>query len=234
MHYAAILAGGSGVRMGNPDKPKQFFFVGEKPILVHTVEKFCVSGSFEKVLVLCPATWVQQTRDLLQRFCPEFVSQIAVIQGGETRNGTILNSLKYLEQNGLLDDDAIVVTHDAVRPFVNLRIIEDNIAAALKTGACDTVVPATDTIVESLDGDAISAIPDRHFLYQGQTPQSFNGRKLKEVLESLSDEEKAVLTDACKAFVLRGLPVQLVRGDASNIKITYPQDLRVAETMLGE
>ena len=88
--------------------------------------------------------------------------------------------------------------------------------------------------MESADGQMIASIPERRFLYQGQTPQSFNARKLKEVLESLTEEEQSILTDACKAFVLRGIPVQMVRGDASNIKITYPQDLRVAEAMLGE
>ena len=64
--FAAILAGGSGTRMGNPDKPKQFLMLGSKPILVHTVEKFCVTGEFDAVLVLCPETWVQQTRDVGQ------------------------------------------------------------------------------------------------------------------------------------------------------------------------
>ena len=93
-------------------------------------------------------------------------------------------------------------------------------------------VPATDTIVESLDGELISSIPNRSVLYQGQTPQSFNMRELRETLESLTPEESAILTDACKAFVLRGKKVALVRGDVSNIKITYPQDLRVAEAML--
>lgn len=234
MNYAAILAGGSGVRMGNPEKPKQFFYVGDKPILVHTVEKFCASGAFDKVIVLTPASWIYQTRDLLAKFLPEYQDVTEIVAGGETRNDTILNSLRLLESEGLLDDDAILVTHDAVRPFVSLRIIEDNIDAAGRSGACDTVIPATDTIVESADGQMIASIPERRFLYQGQTPQSFKAQKLKEVLESLTEEEQAILTDACKAFVLRGIPVQMVRGDVSNIKITYPQDLRVAEAMLGE
>lgn len=94
------------------------------------------------------------------------------------------------------------------------------------------MVPATDTIVESANGETISAIPNRSVLYQGQTPQSFNMGALKEMLASLTAEERDILTDACKAFVLRGRPVALVRGDVSNIKITYPQDLRVAEAML--
>ena len=217
MQFAAILAGGSGVRMGNPNKPKQFFYLGDKPILVHTLEKFCAAGCFDGILVLTPATWVQQTKD---------------IAGGAERNDTIMNAIRYFEDECQADDASIIVTHDAVRPFVSLRIIEDNIAAALAHGACDTVVPATDTIVESLDGELISSIPNRSVLYQGQTPQSFNMRELRETLESLTPEESAILTDACKAFVLRGKKVALVRGDVSNIKITYPQDLRVAEAML--
>lgn len=80
--YAAILAGGSGTRMGNPDKPKQFLMLGSKPILVHTVEKFCVSGEFDAVLVLCPETWVQQTKDLLAKYSPHYAQEVTVIAGG--------------------------------------------------------------------------------------------------------------------------------------------------------
>ena len=232
MVFAAILAGGSGVRMGNPNKPKQFFYLGEKPILVHTLEKFCASGRFDGVLVLTPATWVQQTRDIIAKHCPQYADTVAVIAGGAERNDTIMNAIRYFEDECDADEGSIVVTHDAVRPFVSLRIIEENIEAAAEYGACDTVVPATDTIVESADGKVISAIPDRSKLYQGQTPQSFNMAALREMLESLTAEESAILTDACKAFVLRGRPVALVRGDVGNIKITYPQDLRVAEAML--
>ena len=69
--YAAILAGGSGTRMGNPEKPKQFMMLGSKPIIAHTVEKFCAEGVFERVLVLCPESWIQKTQDLLRRYCPD-------------------------------------------------------------------------------------------------------------------------------------------------------------------
>ena len=233
MQFAAILAGGSGVRMGNPDKPKQFFFLGDKPILVHTLEKFCAAGCFDKVLVLTPATWVKQTRDIVAKHCPQYVDQVEVIAGGAERNDTIMNAIAHLEKECGADEASIIVTHDAVRPFVSLRIIEENVAAAREHGACDTVIPATDTIVESVDGATISAIPNRSVLYQGQTPQSFNMAELKRTLESLTGEERAILTDACKAFVLRGKPVALVRGDVENMKITDPQDLRIAEALLG-
>ena len=94
--YAAILAGGSGTRMGNPEKPKQFLMLGDKPILAHTVEKFCAGNYFEKVVVLCPESWVQKTNDLLRRYCPEFCESVSVIAGGSSRNATIRNAIAHL------------------------------------------------------------------------------------------------------------------------------------------
>ena len=110
--------------------------------------------------------------------------------------------------------------------------IEDNIRYAQEYGACDTVIPASDTIVESAGHEIISNIPDRSIMYQGQTPQSFKAKKLKELYEGLTEEEKEILTDACKIFVIKGQDVHLVEGEVFNIKITYPYDLRVAETLI--
>lgn len=230
--YAAILAGGSGTRMGNSETPKQFLELGGKPILIHTIEKFCVANCFDAVIVLCPEQWIRQTRDLLKRHCPLFADSVVVIAGGATRNDTVMNAIAYLEERCGVDGDTVIVTHDAVRPFVSQRIIQENVEMARECGACDTVIPATDTIVESRDAATISAIPDRRNLYQGQTPQSFNLAKLKRLMESLTEEEEAILTDACKIFVLRGEEVALVRGDSSNMKITYPQDMRLAQALL--
>ena len=232
--FAAVLAGGSGTRMGNADKPKQFLDLGGKPVIVHTLEKFLAGDRFDAVVVLCPATWVRQTEDLIAAHCGHYADKVAVIAGGAQRNDTVRNAVRHITENYEVDDDTILVTHDAVRPFVTFRMIEENIAAAREFGACDTVVPATDTIVESLDGAAISSVPERHTLYQGQTPQTFNLRKLEQLIDSLTPEEAETLTDACKIFVLRGETVALVEGDTSNMKITYPQDLRLARALLED
>lgn len=230
MVYAAILAGGIGSRMGE-DKPKQYIRIGGRPIILHTIEKFILCGEFEEILILCPKEWVEYTKSLLDRYM-EPSNKIRVLEGGSTRNETIQNAIGYIEKAGNLKEDTILVTHDAVRPFVTYRIIQDNIKAAKEYGACDTVVPATDTIVESTNNDTITAIPDRAKLYQGQTPQSFNALKLKTLYQSLTDGEKEVLTDAAKIFVIKGEKVHLVKGENSNIKITYPYDLTVAESLL--
>lgn len=231
MIFAAILAGGTGTRMGNVEKPKQYMLLGDKPIIVHTIEKFFVNQKFEKILVLCPKTWIKPTRDLVNTHIGEN-DRIVVIEGGELRNDTIMNAITYVEENYPVDEDSVLVTHDSVRPFLTHRIIEENIEYAQRYGACDTVIPASDTIVESVDGKNISSIPNRGHMYQGQTPQSFRILKLKELYLSLTEEEKLILTDAAKIFVIRGEEVRLVEGEVNNIKITYPYDLKVANVIL--
>ena len=230
MVFGAVLAGGIGSRMGN-EKPKQYLNIGRKPIIVHTLEKFYINDKFEKIIVLCPQQWINHTQNLINKHIGEN-DRIVVLAGGQTRNETIMNAIKYIEENYTIDDDAIIVTHDSVRPFLTHRIIEENIKYAKEYGACDTVIPATDTIVQSDDSQVISDVLDRSKMYQGQTPQSFKIKKLKSLYEGLSQEEKTILTDAAKIFVMKGEKVYLVDGEVSNIKITYPYDLRVAETLI--
>lgn len=228
--FGIILAGGQGTRMGNAERPKQFMEIGKKPIIIHTIEKFAIHSAFDKVIVLSPRAWISHTRDLIRKYIPR--SSNVVVQGGSTRNETIMNGIRYIEENFGLDDNTIIVTHDSVRPFVSHRMIEENIRAAQECGACDTVIPATDTIVESAGHQFISSIPDRSTMYQGQTPQSFRAKKLRDIYESLTAAEKQILTDACKILVLKGEKVQLVEGDVTNIKITYPSDIRLAEALM--
>ncbi|MBQ8859762.1 MAG: 2-C-methyl-D-erythritol 4-phosphate cytidylyltransferase [Ruminococcus sp.] len=233
MVFSVILAGGTGNRMGNTDKPKQFLTIKDKPIIIHTIEKFLAQPKFEKIIVLTPQMWIDHTNRIISKYIGE-CKKIAVISGGDTRNETIMNSINYIEENYTLDDDTIIVTHDSVRPFVTHRIIEENIAAAQTFGACDTVIPATDTIVESVNGNVISSIPERKNMYQGQTPQSFKAKQLREIYNSLTDSERDILTDAAKILVMKGYDVKLVQGETYNIKITYPYDLKIAKSLLEE
>jgi 2-C-methyl-D-erythritol 4-phosphate cytidylyltransferase len=231
MTIAAILAGGIGSRMGNLGTPKQYLLVGGKPILVHTVEKFWVHPEVDCVVVLTPSSWCSHTGDILNEHLPKNHG-VAVVAGGARRNDTLRCALDYVKKH-FGEQNHVLVTHDAVRPFVTHRIISENIAAAAKFGACDTVIPATDTIVSSENGQVIHSIPPRETMYQGQTPQSFQCRLLARLMDSLTPEEETQLTDACKIFTLKGDPVALVRGETHNIKITYPYDLKVANALLG-
>lgn len=231
MVFAAIFAGGIGSRMGNSDTPKQYLELGTKPVIIHTIEKFFVNDKIDEILVLCPKAWVAHTQALVEKHLPKG-KKITVISGGATRNGTLEKAIEYIENNCEVTEDTVIVTHDAVRPFLTHRIIDENVEAAVKYGACDTVIPATDTIVKSQDGKIISSIPDRSKMYQGQTPQSFRLKELERVLASLTEDEKAILTDACKIFSIKNKDVYMVEGEVFNIKITYPYDLKVAHTLL--
>ena len=222
MIFGVVLAGGIGSRMGNVDKPKQYLLVGEKPIIIHTLERFYVQNEFEKIIVLCPEEWVSHTKNLIKKYMKD-TDRIVVLRGGDTRNETIMNSLRYIEKEYGLDDDTIVVTHDSVRPFVTQRIIEENIKYAKEYGACDTAVAATDTIVYSQDNVLISDIPDRSKMYQGQTPQTFNALKLKNLYESLTEEEKAEE----KSNILNGL------NFARKVVVTQECDFLLLDEILG-
>ena len=146
MIFAAILAGGIGSRMGETDTPKQFLTLGTKPVIIHTIEKFVINENIDKTIVLIPKNFINHTKNLINEHIGDN-EDIIVIEGGETRNDTLMNSIKYIDENFGIDDESIIITHDSVRPFVTHRIINDNIDAARKYGACDTVIPATDTIV---------------------------------------------------------------------------------------
>ena len=159
--------------------------------------------------------------------------RVVVLEGGETRNED--NHEFYSLYAGRLW--CWMTTHCLSHMILcarclTHRIIEENIEYGQKYDAVDTVIPATDTIVASENGEIISDVPDRSKMYQGQTPQTFRAKKLKDLYYSLSDEEKGILTDASKIFVMKGEKVHLVQGEVFNIKITYPYDLRVAESLI--
>ena len=96
MIFAAILAGGVGSRMGNSDVPKQFLNLGDKPILIHTIEKFIINSKFDKILVLTPNNFINSTIDLIRNIEGE-TDKIIVLEGGETRNDTIRNAINYIK-----------------------------------------------------------------------------------------------------------------------------------------
>jgi len=233
MIFGGILAGGIGSRMNIADMPKQFLELGAKPIIIHTLEKFLVCPDIDYVYIGVHENWILHMEDLLEKYIKIRKNVVRIVAGGEDRNSTIMNIVAAIEKDFGESDENYIITHDSVRPFVTARILNDNIEAVLKYKACDTVIGAVDTIVTSKDGNIISEIPDRKNMYQGQTPQSFQINLLKELYSELSEDEKRVLTDACKICVVRQAPVYLVRGETSNLKITTVSDYKIAQAMVG-
>lgn len=230
MVYCAILAGGIGSRMGT-EMPKQYLMLSGKPVIVHTIESFLSVDKIDQILVLCPDDWVEYTKGLIEKSIIKN-EKLVVLAGGKTRNDTIIEAIDYIKKIASINENDILITHDAARPFVSGEIIEDNITYGLQYGACSTYVNAVDTIAISKDGKVVSEVTDRSQMYQTQTPQTFGVLELEEMLGNLSEEEKEKYTDAVGIGLAAGKDVYMVKGDYKNIKITYPHDLVVAEAIL--
>lgn len=227
--HAIILAGGSGSRVKGATLPKQFIKIGTKPLLTSTVEKFVFHPEIQSVCIVAPKAWLSHTRDLFHA-C-SYAQKLIFCEGGRSRQESLYLGTQKIQE--LYGPGSIILSHDAARPFVSLRVINDNINALLEgASACDTVIPATDTIVCSQNNQTITSIPDRRFLYQGQTPQSFFAKDYLRAYETIGECEE--ITDAAKLLLKVGVEVKLVEGDPFNIKITNDHDVAIADFLLSK
>ncbi len=232
MLYYMIMAGGIGSRMNSPELPKQYLKIDDEPIIVKTIRNFEDFGSFAAGVVCCPIDWIEYTKAMLLENGISSDS-ITVISGGKNRNCSVKNGCRFLSENYNITDDDIILTHDAVRPFINSRIIKENIFAVNEFGAANTVMPVYDSIIRSTDSEFLNECVKRDDIYRVQTPQSFRLKELEFVINSLTDEELASYTDVASIFHNKGYNVRLVKGSDNNIKITTPFDLAVAQAIIA-
>lgn len=229
MIFAGIVAGGCGSRVKSAVIPKQFIEIGGVPIIVRTVRAFLAVDSIDVVYVGIKPDWHEYTDELFERFGID-KKRVKVIDGGADRNGTVMNIANAISAEYGENEKDIILTHDAVRPFVTEKIIRDNINAMAKHSACGTYMPAADTIIRS-DGEKVRETLTRSELYQAQTPQTFRLGELRKNYHSLSEEQNKKLTDTCSVFTACNEDIYLVVGDALNFKITTDSDLRMANAL---
>ncbi len=229
MVFAGILAGGHGRRMGE-NLPKQFLEVGGQPILIRTIDAFIQAERFDCVYVAIAEDWLEYAKEMVLKYFGAD-SGIRIIGGGSDRTGSLLRVIDAINTDFGEDEHHVLVSHDAVRPFVNERIIDESIVRAQECGCAGTVIPTTDTIIVSEDGMTVGDIPDRSGMFRAQTPQSFRIGLYLDALNALSKEQRAQVTDVCGVFSRVGKTVRLVIGDEYNIKITTPLDLITAEAI---
>jgi 2-C-methyl-D-erythritol 4-phosphate cytidylyltransferase len=221
---AIILGGGVGKRLQG-DIPKQFLPLGTRPMIVHTVEAFQQSPSLDAIVVVMPEGWEQRCSDELKPF--GFTKVKGIITGGETRQLSCWQALQYLAA----DPPHICVIHDAARPLLTVRMIEQ----AVREGeqGMTFALPLTDTIVESRDGEITTILP-REQLRQVQTPQSFPFQTLWEAHRTALEEGIRDASDDAGLVLRLGNQVRVIEGDPRNIKITGPADLELAQHLLRE
>ncbi len=216
-----IPAGGVGARFGGRT-PKQFVRFGATPILAVTVGRFAGHPAVAAVVVAAPPLFVARTRRILAPLARRV--PLIVVAGGRTRQDSV-----WLALQAVLDDAAVVVVHDGVRPLITRRLIDAVVAAAAETGAAICGLPITET-VKRVRGDLVEATLDRSELWTVQTPQAFRADLLREAHEK-ARRDGVVGTDDAMLVERLGHPVRVVRGLLENIKITTPEDLRRAQSL---
>jgi len=229
--YAAILAGGSGTRLNAP-LPKQFLMLGDAPVFIHSARKLLSDERVRQLWIGANGDWY----DLAQQQIDEYLDgdpRVMMCEGGSDREETLLNTLHAIAGHNGIGPDDVVLIHDSVRPFFTMRIIDDVLRELEFCDACNTVVPVNDTIVQSADGKTISGMPDRSELFAGQSPQGFKIKALLEAFQSLSPQERKLLTETTRVCFMKNISVHIVMGEFFNFKITTPYDWHVAQNILN-
>lgn len=235
MIFAAILAGGKGTRMKSATLPKQFLPLGDTPMLIYTINKFLSVSQIDKIYIGINPEWKDYALELISTHLSESAcAQIELVDGGKDRNESLFNVVEKIENDFGQTDEDILITHDAVRPFVSTEMIEQNIDACARHGAVGTVIGATDTVYFSENLRDVSDVPDRENVFLAQTPQTFNIKVLKDAYESLDNADKKSLTDGCKICAKAGVKVKMVQGDVSNFKVTTDTDYLFAQTLVSK
>jgi len=235
MIYASILAAGLGTRMHRQDMPKQFLPLGEKPIIIHTLEQFFINTSVGRVIIVAPSEWVPYTEDLLIQYNLTN-KEFAVIPGGINKPVSISLAAHYIRDTWGVNDEDVLVAHDAIRPFITQRIIDENIEAAKKYGAANTAIITNDAKFVSKDGSFLDEVLPFHQIFAEQTPQSY---LLSEFLEILKKAEESGIrlfaeSELPRLWINMGQTMYIVRGEYFNMKIINPYDLEVANALLRE
>ncbi|WP_320199117.1 bifunctional cytidylyltransferase/SDR family oxidoreductase [Agrobacterium sp. rho-13.3] len=223
-----ILGGGVGARFG-ATTPKQFLKLAGRMVIEHTVDVFEKSPHIDEIVVVTRLDYVDQCWHLVNLNGWSKVTKVIV--GGNERMDSTYSAIKSLND---YDDGTKVLLHDAVRPFVTEEILHRCVAALDVFPAVDVVIPSSDTIVAVHDNGCISSIPPRSTMRRGQTPQAFTLGVLKQAYEKALAGGLKDFT--CDCGVVRGmlphLPVATVQGADTNIKVTTPTDLFLAEKLM--
>jgi len=223
-----VPAAGMGRRMGGA-LSKQYLNLAGRPILTHTLSLFERHPLIEHIYPIVPPHEISFCQQ--QIIAPfEFTKVRRIIPGGEQRQDSVRYGLRALAEDGLDQDERVILIHDGVRPLFNPGLIEELLRAVNKHGACVVGVPAKDTIKEVVSG-MICGTPERKRLWQAQTPQGFlfeliNGAFCQAEVDGFAGTDDASLLERM------GQPVAILQGDYRNIKVTTPEDLVIANALL--
>lgn len=222
-NYAIILASGSGTRFGS-NLPKQFIEICGKTILERAIEVFELNEFIDEIIVVITPEYKNQALDIINKNAYKKITK--VLNGGKERKDS-----SYIGVSSIVEEEANVLIHDCARPFLGQNVLNKCIQALKEHRAVDVAVCSTDTILQVKNG-FVESIPERKYLMRSQTPQCFRLSIIKKAHElSFGD---ASFTDDCGLVLKHNLAkIFIVEGEDINIKITYPHDELLAESIIN-
>jgi 2-C-methyl-D-erythritol 4-phosphate cytidylyltransferase len=220
-NFAIIVAGGSGTRM-QAALPKQFLLLDGLPILMHTMQAFHNAKAKPQLILVLHADY----HDLWLNLCVKynFALPHQLIKGGETRFHSVKRGLDTIE-----DTNAVIAIHDAVRPLAAASLIDNSFSYAKEHGNAITAVKSRDSIRQMQGGHSVSLLRDD--IYLVQTPQTFKWSVLQKAYDQTYDVK---FTDDASVAESSGVKINLIEGSYENIKITFPEDIAIAEAILNQ
>lgn len=228
-NVAVILAAGSGSRTGL-DIPKQFLMLAGKYVLEHSVDTFCAHPMIDEVTIVVSDAYLERVQNLAGE--RNWKKVMHIVAGGKERYHSTLAAVEAYKD----EPDCNMLIHDAARPLVTTDIITKTIEAMDSYMAVDVAIPVADTIVETPDGGkTMDTVLNRSKLYAEQTPQAFRRSVLEEVYDIALKDPHFTSTDDCGTVIkyMPQVPVGIVPGSTSNIKLTFASDIPMIEWLLS-
>lgn len=219
MNVAIILAGGTGKRLG-ADIPKQYIEVNGKPIITYSMEPFARENDIYGIQIVADTEW----RSYIEENQPSYVREkiLGYSQPGANRQLSIWNALRDI--SGICREDDVVIIHDAARPLVSARLIEDCLNACREQDGAMAALPVKDTTYYCCEGK-IESLLDRDKLMAGQSPEAFLFGKYYEAIEALFPDKIFCVNGSSEPAVMAGMKIVCVPGEESNFKITTAADM---------
>lgn len=219
---AVIVGGGTGTRMGGV-VPKQFLLLHDKPVLFYTLKTFLEAYDDLQIILVLPEEYIDMGREIIDAYFDH--TRIQITGGGDTRFDSVKNGLQ------LIGEECIIFVHDAVRCLVSIDLIHRCYENALLVGSAVPAVRSKDSVRILNEEENDNEVLDRNKIVMVQTPQTFHSKIL---LPAFEIDFKERFTDEATVVETFGLKIALIEGEETNIKITRPVDLLIAEALLEE
>lgn len=226
-NYAIILAGGVGSRLGGTT-PKQFLYVNDKPVIIHTLENFERNLNIDGIIIVCLKDWIPHLREILLEY--KISKIIGIVEGGETGHDSTRNGIFAL--HSILSSEDFIVIHDAARPILPQAAINDMLKVAHEKGNASLAIPCYETVIYTDDGLSGQKQLDRSSIMRIQTPQTYKYDDILNLYEKAENDNKHDFIYADLVLIYYGKTVYFSKGFTNNIKITKKEDISLCKALM--